>query len=329
MPQPNQIPSHPSAAAAAAGANPVQVHQGAPAGIPSHPDALAQQVQQRVNQPTPSPAPQRNVMQDFFAGAAFDDGGSDDTGDPLTVPTAPPASQPNTDLVDIDDLLSGGEFAQEPVPVPQPQQQTPQPQAVQPQAPAPQPQSSPPAPSAAPSPEQLQTQAIDYLRDNVYRFDDETSRRALTEPEVVLPQLAARLHVNLINEFAQQMHRALPTLIEREVTRRTAVMETKNEFFRRYPKLNRPEWDGVVSDSVAMAAQIHQGQPRDVIMREGAALAAYRLRAQVPRQPPAQGRPQPFIPASPGGGGPVVPTNPQQGANVWAELAADPDLMNF
>lgn len=327
MPQ-NQIPAHPLAnAPGAAGHNPVQVHQGAPAGIPSHPGVLTARAQQMGT----LSAPAENPLVDFFQQTAFEADG-DDFPEPDQAPQAPQAPPPATDLVNVEDLLSGGEFPQEPTPVPQPQQQpqAPEPQAPQPQAPvAQQPQSPPPAEPAAPSPEQLQTQAIDYLRDNVYRFDDETSRKALTEPEVVLPALAARLHVNLINEFAQQIHRTLPTLIEREVQRRTTVMEAKAEFFRRYPKLNNPAWEPLIADSIAMAAQIHRGQPREKIMHEGAVLAAYRLRSQAPRPQPAAGRPQPFIPASSGGGGPIVPQNPQQPQNIWAELSADPTLMDF
>lgn len=312
MPQSNGIPANPQVAqqVAAAGGSPVQVHQGAPAGIPQHPGVVQQRV---AAQPV-----------DFFAQVAF--GEEDHSGDePLpqapTVPTPPPS----TDLVSVDDLLSGGSFSepsQPAIPVQEPQQ-APQSQApTQPPAPA---QATQPA--AAPSPEQLQTAAIDYLRGNTYRFSDEEARQALTEPEVVLPALAARLHVNLIQEFGQQLQRVVPMFVERAVAQRTAVMEAKNQFYGMFPKLNRPEWEGVVADSIAMAAQLNQGKDRVTIMREGAALAAYRIRSQAPRQA-APGRPQPFQPANPGSGGAPMPMNPGTG-NVWADLAADPDLLNF
>lgn len=325
MPQ-NGIPNNPDVAAqaaAAGGGTPVQVHQGAAPGIPSHPGVIQQHLQAK-------PA------LDFFASVAL---GEDEveTAPEAAPPQAPaptvPISPSNVDLVNIDDLLSGGQFPETPQPVQQPQQQQ-APQAVQPQA-APQPQAQPqpqaPAPSQAPqqTPEDLQKAAIDYLRGNVYQFDDATARQALTEPEVVLPMLAARLHVNLVNEFATQVQRVVPVLVERETQRRMAVMEAKNEFFRMFPKLNRPEWEGVISESIGLAAQLNQGKSRHEIMREGAALAVYRIRSQGVRPNPAQGRPQPFVPANPGGGGMPVPNIPQQPGNPWAELAADPDLMNF
>lgn len=329
-PQNNGIPTNPEVsqqlAAAAAGASPVQVHQGAPAGIPSHPGVQVQQYQ--------------NQMQDFFSSMGLD-GGDSDIGveEPGTVPP-PQGSQPQVppgtvDLLSEEDLLGGGLVPQPPAQQP-PQQQPQQPQGFAPQTPqAPQqPVVQPQAPQAAPasapqqSPEDLQRAAIDYLRNGTYAFNDEQSRRALTEPEVVLPELAARLHVNVVHEMAQQMHRVLPHLIEQEVARRQAAFEAKQEFFGRYPKLNRPEWQPVILESLQMAAQMNQGKPRDVIMQEGAALAAYRIRSQH-RSAPSQQRQQPFVPASPGSGGPVVPQNPQGTPNVWAELSQDPDLFNF
>lgn len=323
----NGIPMDPTiasqVASAAAGASPVQLHQGAPAGIPSHPSVAVQQHQ--------------NQMQDFFSTMGLD-GGDDNfepapSQEPPVVPQAP--SVPGSvDLLTEEDLLGGGVVPQAPQPAaPQQAQQQPPPvgtppqgqqQApVQPQAPQ---QQQAPAPSS--DPEALRLQAIDYLRNGTYRFDDEQSRRALTEPEVVLPELAARLHVNVVQEMATQMHRVLPQLIEQEVARRQAAFEAKQEFFSRFPKLNRPEWQQTILESLQYAAQLHAGKPRDVVMNEGAALAAYRIRASHRAAPP-QNRQMPYTPAAPGSGGSVVPQNPQGTPNVWAELSADPELFNF
>lgn len=328
MPQ-NSIPGMPeiSQQIAAAGNSPVQVHQGAPAGIPAHPGVVAQQVQQQ---------PKQKAALDFFAQVASGEdveGGGDTSGFEAEVPQAqaPIIPQaPSTDLISVDDLLSGGQFSEPPVvQQPQaPQQQVPQAQQPQVQAPQPVPQSPQQPQAQAPTPEALQMQAIDYLRGGLYRFTDVQARQALTEPETLLPELAARLHVNVVTEMGQHIQRVIPVLVEREVQRRTAVMEAKNEFFQMYPKLNRPEWQGVIADSIGMAAQMHQGKTRGEIMREGAALAVYRLRSQAPRAP-APGAPRPFTPASPGSGGPSVPMNPQQPSDIWSQLAADPDLMNF
>lgn len=342
MPQ-NVIPAHSgvsAAQAAAGGGASVQVHQGAPAGIPAHPDAIAQRAAATAP-PVQNPAPSREaVAADFFARTALGDDEAEDLSQFESPPSggAPPpapSSQPSTDLVNVDDLLGGGQFPQEPPEAHQPQapQGAPQPQGVQqPQQQPVQQQMAPPQQQQQqqqdPTPEQLQTAAIDYLRGNTYKFDDAMARQALTEPEVVLPQLAARLHVNLVQEFATQMQRVLPTLVEREVQRRTASMEAKNEFFRRYPKLNNPAWYGVITESLQMASQLHAGKPREVIMQEGAALSAYRIRGQAPRAPAAPGRPQPFVPANPGGGGMQVPTNPT-GVNPWDQFSGDPDLFEF
>jgi hypothetical protein len=327
----NMIPTHNGVAAvqSAAGAGaPVQVHQGAPEGIPSHPGIQQQRVQ------ADPPQMPRDPMADFFG--TVDP--NDTYGDESFVPEAPAQQQVSppqsaADLVSVEDLLSGGQFPDEPQPVAPPQQQYQQQQQqqqvpVQQQYQQQQPVQQQAPVQQAPTPEDLQAQAIDYLRGNTYRLDDDSIRRALTEPEAVLPALAARVHVNVVHEMAQQMHRVLPMMIEQEVQKRTAVMEAKNEFYRAFPKLNNPAWEPIVTESIGLAAQMHRGKDRQTIMREGAALAAYRLRGQ--RQiPQAPNRGLPYQPAAPGGGGAVVPTNPSQSANPWADLANDPDLMNF
>lgn len=90
-----------------------------------------------------------------------------------------------------------------------------------------------------------------------------------------------------------------------------------------------------------MIRQVNPQASREEVMRDGAALAAVRLRtrlgnvqepAQMPALPqmplapaPAQVQPQaPFTPAQSGGASePVVPTDPNQ--NIFADLALDPD----
>lgn len=318
MPQPT-IPSHPDIAANAAGASPPQVHQGAPTSIPMHPGVVAQQFQ-NVAPPVPRP-------NDFFANVAL---GTDEVDFEASL-EAPPQSNSSLDPgVDLmrDDLLDGGQlppeiqaqqFLQQQPTVPQQQPQVQQPDL----APTPQPQQQQ---NQAPSPESLRTAAIDFLRGNTYKFTDDEARRALTSPEEALPDLAARLHVNIVTEMAQQLPRLVETLVEKRVQQRTVEMEAKGEFFRRYPKLNRPEWQGTIAESIVLARQLKPNATRDQLMAEGAALAAYRIRSQAPRLP-AQGRQAPFVPASPGTGGAFVSTNPQPG-NVWADLAADPELFS-
>lgn len=300
--------------------------------IPMNPEIQAQLAGLQPSQAAP---PQRNAIpsgDDFFARMALDEDFVEET------PSAPPAPPANNvpsavDLVDVDDLLSGGSIPGTPPPAAPPvAPQAPVPQA----APQPQVQQAPPqnnpsppaAPPASPTPEQMQLQAIDYLRGNTYRFTDEQARQALTEPEVVLPELAARLHVNLIGEFAQQIHRVVPELVERGIQQRMASMEARNDFFRRYPKLNRPEWEGTIRESIQLAVQLNQGKnlTRDQLMAEGASLAAYRIRSTLPRPSAAPNRPQPYVPAQGSGSAPVVPQAPAQPTDIWAQFASDPDL---
>lgn len=203
-------------------------------------------------------------------------------------------------------------------------------------------------------PAELEQKAIDQLTTTEYALSDEDKNALISEPDTVIPRLAARMHVRMQVQLAQQIAQILPGIVQTQLVQANKVQGLETSFFGQYPELNKPEFRQTVQESLAMIRQVNPKADRDEVMRDGAALAAVRLRtrlgnAQEPAQLPAlpQNMPlvpaqapvaapapvipspppvqAPFAPAQSGGASePVVPTDPNLD-NIFAQLANDPD----
>lgn len=203
-----------------------------------------------------------------------------------------------------------------------------------------QPQTQPPPQPEPPplDPAQLEANAISHLMETEYALSDEDKNALISEPDTVIPKLAARMHVRMQVQMAQQLSQVLPQMISQQINQASKVQRLESQFFSEYPALNKPEFRQTVAESLAMVRQFNPNAKREDVMRDGAALAAVRLKTQLdpaqqpsPRQPlPLQGpaqvtRQQPFTPAQSGGGTePVVP-NQQSSQNIFETLAFDDD----
>jgi len=211
--------------------------------------------------------------------------------------------------------------------------------------------SEPVAPVPQFDPATLEANAIKALTETEYALSDEQATMLIAEPDKVLPELAARMHVRVQVGLANQIAQMLPQMIAAQIQQQGKVQSLESSFFGAYPELNKPEFRTTVQESLAMIRQVNPQASREEVMRDGAALAAVRLRtklggvqepAQLPVLPsmplseasvvppvlaqPAPAQPQaPFVPAQAGGAStPVVPIDPNAG-NIFAQLAMDPD----
>jgi hypothetical protein len=339
------IPAHPGVAAtAAAAAPPPPTHQPNRM-IPAHPGvAMARAQAQQPAAPSvpaaPQPSPQNSQVESFFEQPApnqedyFASIGMPNEGHEPMAPAAPVVpTPPQQEFSDIDALLADLPTGEPPIPAPvaqQPQQQPPQAQPAQPAPPA-APQALPPDPAA-----QMQA-AIDHLMAKDYAISEADSRRLISEPEAVLPRLAAQVHVNVVREVGRMFGQVMPALVQQHVNQQLEGQRAEMEFFGRYPKLANPAFRETVGRALQVAAATNPGVNRDVLMREGATLAAYMIRSQMQQggMRPQQGQPQPaapgyrpvqqpYTPVSPGAGA-QVPTRPQD-QNPFALLSQDTDL---
>lgn len=161
------------------------------------------------------------------------------------------------DLSSDDDLIPDSDFMDEPAagaqpaapatppaepaatpaaPVPTAAPATPEPPATpaQPAAPA---EPAPAAtPTAAPDIAALRS-AYENELTQYYAFDPDTAARLQTEPELVLPQLAARLHLDVLDAVMAQLPQRVGAVVEHinaSVARNT---EAEGAMFTAYPEL--------------------------------------------------------------------------------------------
>ena len=196
-------------------------------------------------------------------------------------------------------------------------------------------------------PVELEARAIKQLTETEYALTDDDKNALIAEPDKVLPGLAARMHVRMQVQLAQQIAQILPGIVQGQLEQANRVQGLESSFFGQYPELNKPQFKATVQESLAMIRQVNPQASREEVMRDGAALAAVRLRTKlggaqepaiVPALPqnmplatpglaqPAPARQlAPFSPAQSGGASePVVPTDPNQD-NIFAQLAMDPE----
>lgn len=206
------------------------------------------------------------------------------------------------------------------------------------------PAAAPAQPAAQMTVDQQVAVATKHLLDNVYALSDEQKRQLISEPDKVIPQLAAQMHVTIARQLGDYMQQAMQTLVPQMalsvMQRQMGAFRAEQSFFGQYPALANPAFKPVVLQALKFAKAFAPNATREQIMKDAAEMAAARLKItlappnqqqpQQPRQPhtpaqmPAQGTAMPFMPAVPGGA-PAAQQTGQPGGNIFEELASDPN----
>ena len=210
---------------------------------------------------------------------------------------------------------------------PPPASPAPAPEAVTPEA-------TPPAPvSVAP-----ETPAVDYATwrgeqisklEGLYKLSDDVAAQLLSEPEVVLPKMAAQLHMAVTEAVLQSVNNALPQVIQSIQQSDTVEKSAQKLFTDVNPDLADSKYrEGIIQVGTMYRQMNPKATPEEAARVIGNMVrTAYGLQAPaaVPNPPAAAPAPAPtpapFVPSRGGGGG-VTPAVPQ---NVWAQMAQDLD----
>lgn len=250
------------------------------------------------------------------------------TGGTPPAATAPTAEAPPEAPEAFEDVLGDDYRPPADAAVPPPPQELPPEQPTGEEPPAPpapaapvEPVAPPAAPVGQPAPpdiEALFNQAVDYFEKNDYALNEAESKSLISEPDKVLPKLAARMHANILRTVIPQIMQGIPAMVEARIESRMKQARQEQGFFGKYPQLADPKFRTVVVDSLKIAKQMKpQGTPEE-IMEEGAQLAAYRLsKTQRPVPPQAPTAPG-FRPPGTSGSRPAPV---QKEENEFSELA--------
>lgn len=224
--------------------------------------------------------------------------------------------------------------------VPAPESQEPPPAdspAVPPQAPAPTPTPTPsqeavPTPpqtpsSAAPEPqvkyEDWRKEQVEKLA-GVYKLSDEMASQLLTEPEVVLPQVLAGLHMSVLETVMNSVTKVIPSMVKEVGVVESREGEARNLFFSANADLKDAKFEPAIMEFGQMYRKVNpNASPEEAAKVIGNMVrTAYGMTspAQAPATtPPAAPAPAPFVPARGGGSG----ATPPAATNIFTQLAEE------
>lgn len=169
-----------------------------------------------------------------------------------------------------------------------------------------------------------------------YELTDEQVGQYLTEPNKVLPQLAARVQETVtrqvLNSVAQMFQQHIPQFVEHQLSMRESVTKAEDIFFSQWQEL-KPHKDRVMQIASVYrqlnpnvdAKKFMQDVGMQAWMAVGLPVAGLAGKLQAPAAPaatpaPVAKAPVGLVPANPNGRAPAVQNQP---SNPWAELAQE------
>jgi hypothetical protein len=166
--------------------------------------------------------------------------------------------------------------------------------------------------------------------EDVYKLSDDLAAQLLTEPEVVLPKLAASLHMAVTEAVLHSVNNSLPSVLSSIQATQSVEQKALEMFSGINPDLTDPKYFDSILKVGTMYRQVNpNATPEEAAKTVGnmvrTALGLPALVATAPAAAPAQPAipvprgPAPFVPSRGGGGG-VVSSAP---SNPWEMLAQD------
>lgn len=213
-------------------------------------------------------------------------------------------------------------------PAAEPASGEPKPAAQEPTAPTPvQPVTPPPMPTASPEEYQTwRTNRLTQLEQN-YALDPESATALLTEPETVLPKLAAKVHMEVLENSMRAMQAMVPVMMQQVSHYNEVNSRAKNLFTSVNPDLADPRLESTILELGTVYRNVNKTAPpeqaaRDIgnLVRAALGLTAPAPQGQMPgvqapvQTPTRQAPAAPFVPARGSGGGyqPSRPSNPYE-----------------
>lgn len=166
------------------------------------------------------------------------------------------------------------------------------------------------------------------LSTTTYAVNDEDAAALLTEPETVLPRMAARMHMEVLEHAMRSMQVMVPQLLEQVQQSNQANTSAKTFFHGLNPDLADPAYEPAILELGKVYRRVNQDAPPEVAARAIGNLVRAALGISAPGaggQPPAsvqQAQPvamTPFVPARGAGGGVSQPIS----SNAFEALARE------
>jgi len=130
--------------------------------------------------------------------------------------------------------------------------------------------------------DEIRTEAIQKLTEH-YAFSEEQAELVRTEPEKLIPQLAAQLMVDMQQNMGQMLTQYLPQMMQQVNDSTKAEQDAKTGFYGEWPELDKPEYTDVLNSISSTHRSLNPDMGTDQFSREVAAMAFIRL--QIPFDP--------------------------------------------
>jgi len=242
-----------------------------------------------------------------------------------------------SDDLDADDEASWTEGGETPIEGATPPTETPAPAAAPTEAPTPTtPTSDTPVAPVEPVPV-VETPAVaptDYAAwkdqrigelEKVYALDEASANAMLTEPEVVLPKLAAKMHMEVLENAMRAMQQMMPVMMQQVQQYSENESRAKNLFTAVNPDLTDPR----LEPAIVQFGQVYRKVNPTANAEEASRAIGNLVRAALGIAAPSQGvqQPAPMMPQAPapftparGAGGGRAPVN---SGNPFEQLASE------
>lgn len=160
-----------------------------------------------------------------------------------------------------------------------------------------------------------------------YEFSEEEATRLQTEPELVLPQMAAKLHMQVMKNAVEAVQRLIPQLVQPVLKSQKTEAEAMEFFYGRNPDLKGHHKQVMIAGKMfrqmnPKATADEAAEKIGAIVRSTLGLKPVEAGAPAPSPAPAPAATKPHKPAGAGGGSGTKPTpaKQQDGENPWEDL---------
>lgn len=137
-----------------------------------------------------------------------------------------------------------------------------------------------------------------------YTLPEDMATKLQTEPEQVLPYLAARVHQNIVNRLTEMLQSQLPVMVRNVQAIDKSNEASKKAFYDAWPQLNAKDHERAVLEAGKMFRQLNPTADSETAIKTIGKLVCESLGiAMAPAAPGAPPAPPPAPAFRPAGGG--------------------------
>lgn len=158
-----------------------------------------------------------------------------------------------------------------------------------------------------------------------YSFDEDTAARLQTEPELVLPELAAKMQMNMTQSIVEIVQRMMPQMVQPELARTNREAEAETFFSTHNSDINLKDAKhrtAVAEAGKAFRAMNPKATPEEAAKGIGQIVRVSLGLKSTPTPPTPKAKAGPHRPAAAGARGATAP-KPSAEASKWADLVDD------